>query len=241
MFTYILPCAGSGTRLGLPYPKELHRIKPGFSLIDFSLNHILQCTELTEKVVIVISPGKEIVAEYVERKLYNIADVQRVYFNNHYSEWPGSILSAEAHFGDANVALLPDSIITMQKNEMLASRYQQVLKNGADLAFAYVREKDRQRLSSLGALRVEGSRVSNFCDKPAIDHSGTFNAFWASFGFKKDAGRKVLQFMMNSVAKEPVNIESLEMDIGAFAVADYLDLGTWPSIAAHLDAKNLLN
>ena len=34
MITVILPCAGEGTRLSLPYPKEVHSIEKNKSLID---------------------------------------------------------------------------------------------------------------------------------------------------------------------------------------------------------------
>jgi UDP-N-acetylglucosamine pyrophosphorylase len=38
--TIILPCAGSGSRLGLSEPKELFEISPEIRLIDFSSAHI---------------------------------------------------------------------------------------------------------------------------------------------------------------------------------------------------------
>ena len=36
--TIILPCAGEGTRLSLPYPKEIHSIEKNKSLIDYSFD-----------------------------------------------------------------------------------------------------------------------------------------------------------------------------------------------------------
>ncbi|MEO9457522.1 MAG: hypothetical protein ABJE63_11815 [Lentilitoribacter sp.] len=240
MITYILPCAGLGTRLGLPYPKEIHRIQPGVSLIDFSLAHITEDIPSTEKVVIVLTPGKEKVATYAESKLSNMTKVERVYFNDRYSEWPGSIHSAETHFGEYNVALLPDSILTTKPHETLATQYSAAFDEGADLVFACVNEASRQRLSSLGALYVKDSRVVHFCDKPLESEPTQFNAFWASFGFRREVGPKVLDFMMKSVAREKVNLDTLGLNVSAFAVDNYVDLGTWPSIASHLDARNLV-
>lgn len=130
MFTYILPCAGSGTHLGLPYPKEVHRIEPNFSLIDYSLAHVCENPELAEEIVVVIVPGKELVADYVKKEMENIASVKSVYFNSNYSEWPGSILSAEECFGDFNIALLPDSFLELKAGETLASKYRDIFHGG---------------------------------------------------------------------------------------------------------------
>ena len=241
MITYILPCAGLGTRLGLPYPKEIHRLRPGVSLIDYSLSHATADTRSTEKVVVVLAPGKENVATYVESKVSDSVKVERVYFNDKYSEWSGSILSAEMHFGDRNVALLPDSVLTMKSGERLAEQYSKALDEGADLVFAYVGESNKQKLSSLGALYVDSSSVVHFCDKPAENDPMEFNAFWASFGFRGKVGAKVLDFMMRSVARQNVDLNTLGLKVRAFAVESYVDLGTWPSIARYIGARNLLD
>ena len=241
MITYILPCAGLGTRLDLPYPKEIHRLRPDVSLIDYSLSHATVDTASTEKVVVVLAPGKENVATYAESRVSDCVKVERVYFNERYSEWPGSIHSAEMHFGDRNVALLPDSVLTMRFQELLSGQYSRAFDEGADLVFAYVGESSRQKLASLGALYVENSSVVHFCDKPAENDPMEFNAFWASFGFRGKVGAEVLDFMMRSVAREKVDLNKLGLKVKAFAVENYVDLGTWPSIARYIDAHNLLN
>ena len=241
MITYILPCAGLGTRLGLPYPKEIHRLRPGISLIDYSLAHVTADTAATEKVVVVLAPGKEDVATYAEGKVSHSVKVERVYFNNKYSEWPGSIHSAEMHFGDRNVALLPDSVLKMKFQELLSERYSEAFDEGADLVFAYVGESNRQKLASLGALYVKNSSVVHFCDKPAENDPTEFNAFWASFGFRGKYGAKILNFMMRSVARKNVDLNTLGLKVMAFAVESYVDLGTWPSIARFTDARKLLD
>ena len=240
MITYILPCAGLGTRLGLPYPKEIHRIRPGKSLIDFSLVHATSSIETTEKVVIVIAPGKEEVANYVEQSISDVAAVERVYFNEKYTEWPGSIHSAENHFGSRNVTLLPDSVLSTKKGELLAHKFEQEFDRGADLVFAYIEELDRKRLSNLGGLNVQNSEVIGFCDKPSIENPFEFNAFWAAFGFRGEIGEKVLEFMMQSVSRKKVDLASLELNVRAFPVETYIDLGTWPSISEYLQAEKLL-
>ena len=241
VITFILPCAGLGTRLDLPYPKEIHRLRPGASLIDYSLSHVTADMVATEKVVIVLAPGKESVATYAENKVSDRVKVERVYFNSKYSEWPGSIHSAEMHFGDRNVALLPDSVLTMKSQQLLSKRYSEAFDAGADLVFAYVGESNRQKLASLGALYVKNSSVVHFCDKPAENDPTEFNAFWASFGFRGKYGAKILNFMMRSVARQNVDLNTLGLKVMAFSVESYVDLGTWPSIARFTDARNLLD
>ncbi len=232
----ILPAAGAGTRLGLPYPKELHRVEEGGSLIDYSLRHIWQAGEAIGSVTLTIVPGKEMVADYVRSVLPGV-DVRTCQFNPAYSEWPGSILSSEQLFAGRNVVLLPDSVIVMRSGEVLFERYREAFEAGEEVVFAYKAVGPADPITSLGALRVEGACVTDFCDKPDAGIASDFNAFWASFGFTGPVGPGLLAMMMRSVARERVDIAALDARVGAFPVADYLDLGTWPSIRRFLKGR----
>ncbi len=74
--TIILPCAGSGSRLGLDYPKELYEIWQGVKLIDFSLMHFKKFIPKFSKrnliIAVVISRSKIKVFEYIKKKLPGI-------------------------------------------------------------------------------------------------------------------------------------------------------------------------
>lgn len=234
MLTVILPAAGEGTRLDLPYPKELHRVVPGISLIDFSLRHIEDAAELVTNVVTVVAPGKEAVADYVAGSLDPSTTTEHVYFNSAYSEWPGSIKSAEEHFGVRNAVLLPDSVLELGPAESLMESYAAEFEAGADLVLSYVAEDDPDRLAALGALRVEGADVVAFCDKPSARTAHEYNAFWGSFAFRGEVGADVLDLMMASVAGAAVDLGSLGLSVTAFPVESYTDLGTWESISAYL-------
>jgi len=236
----ILPCAGKGTRLGLPYPKEVHRLSQSKSLVDFSLNHVLACPEIIGRAVTVLAPGKEMVFEYVARQLGDEVEASSAYFNEHYTEWPGSIRSAEAHFLERNVALLPDSVLVPVGGARLLAQFDKAFDDGADLVFAYVPEQDRARLQALGALRVNGHTVEEFCDKPRLDNPSAFNGFWASFGFTQNCSVDVLDFMMASVSRDPVDIAQLGLNVQAFEVKSYVDLGTWPNLSNFLGTKSVL-
>lgn len=234
MYSVILPAAGKGTRLGLPYPKEIHRVFPTHSLIDFSLDHIRQNPDFIRRLSIVVTEKKQVVFDYVQSVLPPQVQVDRAYFNDAYTEWPGSVLSAENLFEDHNIVLLPDSLLKVKEGASLLEAYANAFATGADLVFAYCPETDPQRLKSLGALMVQDGLVQNFCDKPDPNDAKNFNGFWASFAFTKSASRDVLEFMMRSVAREKVDIHQLGLKIAAFPIESYLDLGTWPAMSSFL-------
>lgn len=226
----IVPAAGAGSRLGLPYPKEIHRIVEGVSLIDFSLGHVLADPHLFEALTVVIVPGKEAVVRYVRGAAPAGVAVNSAVFNDSYTEWAGSILSAEAHFRPRNVVLLPDSRLTVDGSATLARRYTAAFDQGCDVVFAYLPTGDPSALTRLGALRVDGDSVVEFCDKPAPEQASRFNGFWGSFGFVSEAGPALLRLMMDSIARHPVDLGSLGLRVGAFPIDAYEDLGTWPAI-----------
>lgn len=235
MFTIVLPCAGAGTRLGLPYPKELHVVEEGRSLVDYSLAHLSADPALVDKAVCVIAPGKERVPDYVAGRMEEHAPVETAYFNEAYSEWPGSIRSAETHFGARNIALLPDSRVTPEAGARLLPQFAEAFESGADVVFAYKRVSDPAALAALGAISVEGEAVTDFFDKPRdLADAARFNAFWVAFGFTRDVGPSLLELMQRSVARERVDLGTLGCAIRGFEVADYIDLGTWPSIHRYL-------
>ncbi|WP_306029722.1 hypothetical protein [Stappia sp. MMSF_3263] len=211
-------------------------MEEGGSLIDYSLRHIWQAGEAIGSVTLTIVPGKEMVADYVRSVLPGV-DVRTCQFNPAYSEWPGSILSSEQLFAGRNVVLLPDSVIVMRSGEVLFERYREAFEAGEEVVFAYKAVGPADPITSLGALRVEGACVTDFCDKPDAGIASDFNAFWASFGFTGPVGPGLLAMMMRSVARERVDIAALDARVGAFPVADYLDLGTWPSIRRFLKGR----
>lgn len=194
-----------------------------------------------DKVVTVVAPGKENVGDYVESRVAGALKLERVYFNDAYTEWPGSIKSAEMHFGAFNVALLPDSVLTPPKATRLMDLYSHAFDDGADLVFAYVPQTDPMVLKALGALALEGDRITTFCDKPSPNNPTAFSGFWASFGFTRAAGGSVLDFMMRSVLREKVDIGELNLDVRGFPIDGYQDLGTWPAIARFLDTDQVLS
>jgi hypothetical protein len=66
--TVVLPCAGQGSRFGGPYPKELHCVRPGVSVVDLALAPVIDVARLSSvRVAVALSPEKLSVARHLAR------------------------------------------------------------------------------------------------------------------------------------------------------------------------------
>jgi hypothetical protein len=228
----ILPCAGEGKRLGLPYPKEIHQVANGVSLIDLSMRLLQPFREQVGRVTIVVSPQKAAVMSYMA-KWKDEFPLAFCFFDDRYFEWAGSIRSGEHLFMEKNLVLLPDSLVEEDAARRVVPTMNAMLDRSS-LVFGYVRER-AERLRHLGALAVEGDRVTAFCDKPA-DDLARFNAFWGTFGFRGEAAGPILETMTRSIRREAVDLASFgQREVGAFPLSAYTDLGTWNNLASLRD------
>ncbi len=223
----IMPCAGSGTRLGLPYPKEIHLVARDTALMDFSLSLCEDARALVGSVSIVLTPEKADIVRYLA-KWRDRFNFRFTFFDPQYHEWAGSVRSAAPLFGERNVVLLPDSVLHQAPDNPVLAAIDRGL-DSHDVMFGHVAETDPARLCRLGALRVEDGRVTAFCDKPDRDHA-RFNAFWGTFAFRRAAAETLLDFMTRSIRREPVDLADLGLSVGTVPLAGYEDLGTWPSL-----------
>ena len=226
MLNVILPCAGKGTRLGLPYSKEIHKVSSDYALIDFSLNLCLKNKKYVNEIVFVTEPHKKDLIKYLDKWKKNFK-IRICYFNKKYSEWAGSILSAEKKFYKKNLVLLPDTIIDDPKNQIFKKTLDILELN--DVSFAIKKEKKAKFLKNLGAIRSKGTNVLSFCDKPSKNLK-SYNAFWCSFGFTKYSGKLLLEMMMRSINREKVSLNEELLKAQCFYIKDYLDLGTWENL-----------
>lgn len=250
--TIILPCAGEGSRLGLTTPKELYMIRPGVRLMDFSLAHI-DAFPFKERlrVAVVIRPGKREVAEYAAARLPGV-QVDTVLFDDRYSEWPGSVYSANELFSGNNLVLLPDSFLSLSGSADMGAAYTRdaagrtLVEMVTDalsrvrVVFGAIPCSDPRVLATLGAMRVEDGVVTAFQDKPLLDKRGTglegFNSFWGCYGFQQSSGEALYRYLVPSVRHRPLRLEEQPFfPPGAIPVKTYYDLGTWESIEAFLN------
>jgi hypothetical protein len=247
--TIILPCAGEGKRLDLDYPKELYEISPGVRLVDFSLNHIKVYVDSKKdepytpkiRVAVVIRAGKIEVADYISQQLPGVR-ISPILFNDAYSEWPGSVFSASNYFADNNLVLLPDSCLKLSGGDprgdsIYFNNYGDTLidlalkmLNDYKVIFGYIKTDDPNQLSQLGAMSVETGVVTQFQDKP-VDTFNLYNSFWACYGFRKEYGKALYNYLIQSVKHQPLPLLTQSFNpVGAFECHSYQDIGTWDGI-----------
>jgi len=128
----ILPAAGKGTRLNLPYPKEILRLDNDNALIDNCFNFFRDYGRKDVEFVVVINENKleliSYLAKYKEK--YNISFV---FQNPNEKEYTGAIKSASHLFGEHNLVMLPDTLMKLKPNEDLFTLVQNSLLEYIDL------------------------------------------------------------------------------------------------------------
>lgn len=230
-FNIILPAAGDATRLQLPYPKELHALEKGGCLIDRSIALLLENRDSIASVTVVLKKGKFAVADYLSRYRSDFY-MRFVFFNEDYHEWPGSILSAEPDFGEANIVLLPDTIIEFENGQSLISLYTEMLQNNP-VGFTVVKP-GAEGIGRFGALNLSSSgEITAFCDKPKTNHDA-YNGYWTSFGFRKSVGRPLLEMMQSSIGGNPQDVTAKVGPATGRFVKAYRDLGVWSEMSRYL-------
>ncbi|MFE4371709.1 hypothetical protein ACFRMN_26425 [Streptomyces sp. NPDC056835] len=177
----ILPCAGFGTRFRAPYSKELHCLAPGVTVLDRSLEAVVELAKsgLNVRLVVVFRTHKLDTVSYLARYAETF---QIVFVYQDESFEPGlngAIRSALPMMQGPVALVLPDIVITGAGSAgclLAALRHIGV----AGWSVVAAEEQDPDTLQQMGALAVvEGGGVITVeaaADKPA-DPSG-FNAFW---------------------------------------------------------------
>jgi len=231
MITAIIPAAGQGTRLNLPYPKEIYRVDRNQALIDFTFDFFKGYTRDEVEFVVIINEHKTDIVKYLSRYKSRF-NISFTYQNPAEKEYTGAVKSAAHLFGEYNVFLLPDTIMTLAPGADLGQLIKTALANDS-FAFLYKPETDPAMLKTKGALTVENGVVTAYEDKPKED-LGRFNAFYCSFAFKRDAFDSAMAFMEKStlgLEVDPAEIRNTPLYLcKGIPVVDFVDLGTWPEL-----------
>jgi len=229
VLTVIIPAAGKGSRLGLPYSKEVMKIDGENSLIDNVFLLFKNHNRDKIRFVIIINENKTDIVSYLSKykKSHNICFC---YQNPSYPEYTGAIKSAYSLFGENNIVILPDTIIKIDY-DLYDKAISSLTKNS--FFFLYKKEKSIEMLKTKGCLRVINGKVKLYEDKP--HNVNDYNGFWCSFAFKKHAFMDSIEFMEKSTLKKeltlPKEIKKTPLyDSIAHEVEDYIDLGTWSEI-----------
>ncbi len=234
--TVILPAAGQGTRLNLPYPKEILRLDKEQALIDYSFDFFRDYSRNDVEFVVVVNEDKTEIVEYLAKykDRYNISFT---YQNPNEFEYTGAVKSAKHLFGENNVILLPDTIMKLPANIDLFQAVTTSLKE-TGFTFFYKEETNPDMLKTKGALYIDHEgKVILYEDKPEFKGTNNyeaFNAFWCSFAFTKEVFDDCIAFMEKSTLKQHVDTNDIVttpiFKSKGIKVDDYKDLGTWQEI-----------
>lgn len=230
--TVILPAAGKGTKLNLPYPKEILRLDKDQALIDHSFNFFRDYGRKDVEFVIVINEEKTEIIEYLA-KYKDRFNISFTYQNPNEHEYTGAIKSAKHLFGEHNVILLPDTVMKLLPNADLVEAIDNSLTE-TGFTFLYKKENDTKMLKTKGCISInDEGKVIAYEDKP--EHNlERFNAFWCSFAFRMRAFDSAMAFMEKSTLRQRVNVDEIKdtpiFESKGIEVLDYVDLGTWEEI-----------
>ncbi|MBI04417.1 MAG: hypothetical protein CMI96_01205 [Pelagibacteraceae bacterium] len=239
--TVILPAAGKGSRLLLPYPKELMKINESHSLIDYTFD--LFKKKCKAQFVVVINEKKLSLIEYLS-KYKNIFNISFVFQKDRYKEITGAIKSAENLFSDYNLVLLPDTIVQLYRRKYLSLDEVVNRTKKTGFSFLYKKENSIIKLKQMGCLKIIDNKCENYEDKPTTKIND-FNAFWAGFAFDKNKYYESIKIIESSTLRKKLNYNQfkqspLHMSEG-IEIKNQLDLGTWNNIRKRLLKDYLIN
>ncbi|WP_328498798.1 hypothetical protein OHS59_43130 [Streptomyces sp. NBC_00414] len=190
----ILPCAGFGTRFRAPYSKELHCLAPGVTVLDRSLEPVVELAKsgLNVRLIVVFGTHKLDTVGYLTR----YADTfQMVFVHQDQSFEPdldGAIRSALPMTRGPVALVLPDIVVSgAGSTGSLLAALQQVEVAGWSVVAA--EERDPDTLRQMGALALSEDdgvvTVGAAVDKP-VEPSG-FNAFWGMVAVTEEEAHRL--------------------------------------------------
>ncbi|WP_290057706.1 hypothetical protein [Amycolatopsis solani] len=187
----ILPCAGLGTRFGAPYAKELHCLAPGVTVLDRSLETVVELAKsgVAVRVVVVFGPHKLDTVKYLARYA---GTLQLVFVYQDSDTEPGldGAIRCALPMTRGPVALvLPDIVVSSVGSLREALR----LTDAAGWGVVAAKERDPAVLKQMGALAVDGEdgvvTVEAAAEKP-VDPVG-FNALWGIVAVTEDQAHRL--------------------------------------------------
>ncbi|MFG3254893.1 hypothetical protein [Streptomyces sp. NPDC048172] len=199
----VLPCAGLGTRFGAAYPKELHCLAPGVTVLDRSLEAVVELAKsgLNVRLVVVFGTAKLDTVRYLAR----YADLfQLVFVYQDEASGPGlegAIQSALPMTQGPVALVLPDIVVTgSDAAGKLLAALERTETSGWSVVAA--EERDPATLRQMGALALAEAggvlTVGAATDKPA-DPSG-YNAFWGMVAATEDQAYRLPDIVRRGTA-----------------------------------------
>ncbi|WP_439381419.1 hypothetical protein [Amycolatopsis lexingtonensis] len=187
----ILPCAGLGTRFGAPYAKELHCLAPGVTVLDRSLEAVVEVAKsgLSVRVVVVFGPHKLDTVKYLARYA-GMFQLVFVYQDDVAQPGLDGAIRCALPLTRGPVALVLPDIVVSDVESLLAALRETAVAGWSVVA---AEERDPGVLRQMGALTVAGGSdvvtVEAAAEKPA-DPSG-FNALWGMVAVAEDQAHRL--------------------------------------------------
>lgn len=228
--TFIIPCAGRGTRLGAPWPKELYVIDKDTCLIDKYFEHISQFKNNCQ-VVIIISEEKTELVKYLG-KYKEEFDIIFCFQKPQFKELGGAIKSAENYLSKKNILLLPDLLISDNLMDLKMKMYIENL-NKSDIAYLIKEETDPNVLTKLGNVKINmHGIITEVVDKPSIEtiKEKDYQNYWCSFGFTYENKDHFLYEFDKLIKKETLPANNHLIGGSAVYIDNAIDLGVWTNI-----------
>jgi len=232
----ILPAAGKGSRLNLPYPKEILRFDNDKALIDCSLDLFSAAKRTEVQFTVVIDESKTEIVKYLA-KYKNCYDFNFVFQKPDEIEYTGAIKSAKHTFLHQNLVLLPDTVLKLKSPNKLLEQVRSVLLR-QNFVFLAKKSQEHSLLRTKGCLSLnELDRVEAYYDKPQTGLE-RFNAYWCAFAFTPKIFDEALSFMELSTLRQ----SAPELSFGCpslynseiIEVENFLDLGTWDQLRRYI-------
>ncbi|WP_322770271.1 NTP transferase domain-containing protein [Frankia sp. Cr1] len=239
--TVVVPCAGHGTRLGVPFPKELLPVAAGRVLLD-GVFELLAVHRDSVRVVLVVGADRHATVAYVTGRYpdWPVAFVPQAP-NTH--EMLGAVRSALPWCHGRVLVLLPDQWLTAPPADDPVTATMTVLAD-APACFLAAPETNPARIAVDGALRIERPgdgmdgpwRVMALADKPGHGRTAGFNAVWFGVAFTMAAAAGAVEQMERAVAGDLTGRVWQDGPLAGCPVVlvpSFVDLGTWPALTAY--------
>ncbi|WP_113705256.1 NTP transferase domain-containing protein [Nonomuraea lactucae] len=231
--TVVVPCGGRGSRLGLPFAKELLPTPDGRVVLDAVLDLI---HGLNVAVVLVVAADRAATIEHVHTT-YPDLPVAAVRQRAHAPGLAGAVRSALPWTGRYTIVLLPDQFLLTPACDHPVEQAAKLLAT-EPACFLAAWEDDPVRIAADGALAVQAGeqtspRIRRLADKPDRPEAGLFNAVWFGYGFRDTAADEVLaQLELATEHRLPDGRFAAGplFDAPVVIVPGFLDLGTWPAV-----------
>ncbi|WP_329457186.1 hypothetical protein [Streptomyces sp. NBC_01497] len=215
-----MPCAGFGTRFGAPYSKELHCLAPGVTVLDRSLEPVVELARsgLNVRLVVVFRTHKLDTVSYLARYAETL-QVVFVYQDESLEQGLDGAIRSALPMTQGPVALvLPDIVLSgAGSTGSLLAALRHVGTSGVGAtgwSVVATEERDPDTLRQMGALAVveDGGvlTVKEATDKPA-DPSG-FNAFWGMVAVAEDEAHRLPDVASKGVVSPLAGAVALMVD-----------------------------